>query len=386
MAIQTSYRAHEGTTPADRVPHTHRHTRPHGRQQPAVKVPAAYDPDQIYMTADPRTEMQMVIRVTGKPSGYKTPAQTQAYLESLAMGTPVAQYDPENFLVKLGMTGVKAAGRTDDAFVHAVRPTDYKPDTEVGGHSIWIQGKMFEKLLHDPEGFAKVKNSVGAAMDARANSRKDWIKPLPDKQTLHPTGQTPQQRYPNALKGRPNTEIPAEWHADFHGGVPGEHIHDAGAGYGTYAIAMAMGFTTKQAIRLGETCNNIDEGKTPYGSTSPTPVGALDRHFNFNRTGEDTRLIYARKHLERAIEYGRKGAFDEAEIEMGSGLHSLQDLFAHSQSSTSVHATMGGFLDEPEYSPVGMVEATVATRHYLQAYLKGITSADGSYILPISNK
>lgn len=390
MALQLLSRIQVGAThpPAKTAP-AHGHTAPHGpdtARQVADGVPAAYDPDQIYLTADPRTEMQMVVRVTGKPSGYTTPEQVQAYLDGLALGTPVARLDPDGFLQKLGLSGLKSAGRTDESFVHAVRLTDYKPDTQVAGHDIWLQGKMFDKLLHDPAAFEKAKNTWGTAMDARANSRKDWTKPLPDKQKLHPTGETPQQRYTDALKGTPNTAIDPEWHEDFHGGVPGQHIHDGGAGYGTYAIAKAMGFTTKQAIRLGTTCNAIDEGKTPYGSTSPTPFGALDRHFNFNRTGEDTRLLYARKHLERAIAYGRQGAYDEAEVEIGAGLHSLQDLFAHSQASTSVHATMGGFLDEPEWSPVGMVEATVATRHYLAAYLKGITSADGAYTLPVSNR
>ncbi|MBC7544054.1 MAG: hypothetical protein H7338_15120 [Candidatus Sericytochromatia bacterium] len=387
MAVETITGAHR-VTPAQRPTraqpaHPHQHVIP---QRFTAKTPAAYDPDQIYLTVDPRQAMQMVIKVTGKPSGYTSPAQEQAYIESLAMGTPVAQYDPEGFMARLGLTGIKGAGRTDESFVHAVRQTTYVPDTEVGGHSIWIQGKMFDKLLHDPEAFAKVKNSVGVVMDARANSRKDWTKPLPDKQTLHPTGETPKQRYPHALKGIPNTEVPLTWHEDFHGGVPGQHIHDGGAGYGTYAIAKAVGFSTAQAIRFGEVCNNVDNGKTPYGSTGPSPIGALDRHFNFNRGGEDSRLIFARKHLERAIEYGRKGAYNEAETEIGVGLHSLQDLFAHAQSSTSVHATMGGFLDEPEYSPVGMVEATVATRNYMKAYLKGISSSDGRYAVANSDK
>ncbi len=340
----------------------------------AGRVPAAYDPTQIYLAADPRLEMQMVVTVTGKPLGYKSPAQETAYVESLVIGATPAQYDPEGYLATLDLIGIKAAGRSDDSFVAAVRQTDYRPDTTVGGQSIWIQGKMFDKLLNDPEAFAKVKNSVGNAMDAMCRNHKDWTKPLPDKQTPHPTGETPQQRYPGAIKGLPNTDTDLEWHSDFHGGVPGEHIHDGGAGYGTYAIAKALGFSTKQAIHFGEVCDDVDSGKTPYGGTGPTPIGAFDRHFNFNPGGQDTRLIYARKHMERAVAFGRKGAYNEAEVEIGVGLHSLQDLFAHAQSSTSVHATMGGFLDEPEYSPVGLVEATVATRNYMKAYIKGITA------------
>lgn len=339
------------------------------------KAPADYDPALIFLPATPRQAMQMIVTVTGKPLGYTSAAQETAYIDSVSMGTPIAQYDPEGYLAKLDLPGVKASGRDDDAFVHAVRLTDYKPDTEIGGKSIWLQDKYFEKLLNDRPAFDKAKNTLGVAMDALAMKRKDWTRPLKDAQKPKPTGETPQQRYADALKGLPNTD---RWHGDFHGGVPGQHNHDAGAGYGTFAIAKAMGFTVKQATRFGEMCNGVDYGKTPYGSTSPQPFGALDRHFNFNRTGQDTRLIYARKHLERAVSFGRIAAFNEAEIELGVGLHSLQDLFAHAQSSTSVHATMGGFLDEPEYSPLGMVEATVATRHFLKAYLTGITSTTGN--------
>lgn len=377
MAVTMITAAHvDPTTPVSKAkprpavkpakPHHHGHD--HGHHH-SPRLPRTYDPDQIHLTSNPREAMQMIIKVTGKPLGYKTPAQEAAYIESLDMGTPVAKYDPEGFMATLGLTGIKGAGRNDDSFVHAVRQTDYKPDTEVGGEPIWVQGKMFDKLLNNRPAFDKVKNSVGVAMDSRANKRKDWTKPLPDKQKLRPTGETPAQRYPNVLKGIPNTAPAPRWHSDFH----------HGADYGTEAIAKAMGFNSKQAARFATNSDGVDSGKTPYGSTGPHPVGALDRHFNFNRDGQDTRLIFAKKHLERAIEYGRKGAYDEAEIEIGVGLHSLQDLFAHAQSSTSVHATMGGFLDEPKYSPVGMVEATVATRNYMKAYVNGLTSKDGAY-------
>lgn len=341
-----------------------------------------YDPDALYLTSDPRQEMAMVARVTGKPLNFANATQEAAYVRSLSH-TPQSDYDPEGFLTKLGLWGIKGAGRKDDAFIEAAVTTDWKPDNKTAsGKSIWIQGYLYDKLLHHSPVFRAVAAIGDPVIQAYSKIRHLWKKPFHAQQTAHPTGQTPQQRYANALSGKAGNDDLLDWGEDFHGGVPGEHIHEGQEGYGTWAIARGLGFTAEQAKRLGEMCNGVDIDKTPYGKTKPKPVGQIDRHFNMNRKGEDSRLIWAQRHLQQAIAFGRQGAFDEAETELGVGLHSLQDLFAHAQATPSVHATMGDFLDMVGYSPVGMVEATVATRNYLRAYLKGITSLDGNWELP----
>jgi hypothetical protein len=341
-----------------------------------------YHPDDLHLTVDPRREMAMVVKVTGKPLNFKTPAQEAAYVDSLSH-TPVTEYDPEGFLGKLGLWGIKGAGRKDADFVEAAAATDWKPNnTTANGKKIWIQGFLYDKLLHHSLIFRAVAAVGDPVIQAFSKVRHLWKKPFAVKETAHPTGETPQQRYPNAFAGRSGFDDLLDWGEDFHGGVPGEHIHEGEQGYGTWAIARGLGFSAEQAKRLGDMCNGVDDDKTPYGKTKPKPIGQIDRHFNMNRQGEDSRLIWAQRHLQQAVAFGRQGAFNEAETELGVGLHSLQDLFAHAQSTPSVHATLGDFLDMVGYSPVGMVEATIATRNYLRAYLKGISSADGTWQLP----
>ncbi len=341
-----------------------------------------YNPDALYLSVNPRKEMAMVVKVTGVPLDYKTPAQEAAYIDSLSH-TPVSEYDPEGFLARLGLWGIKGAGRKDADFVEAAAGTTWRPNnTDSHGKTIWIQGYLFDKLVHHSVVFKAVAAVGDPVIMAYSRIRHLWKKPFEVKQTAHPTSETPQQRYGVALGLLPRWDGSLTWGEDFHGGVPGEHIHEGGQGYGTWAIARGLGFTAEQAQRLGEMDNGTDGDTTPYGITKPKPKGQIDRHFNMNRRGEDSRLIWAQRHLQQAIAFGRQGSYKEAETELGVGLHSLQDLFAHAQSTPSVHATMGDFLDMVSYSPVGMIEATVATRNYLKAYLKGITSADGSWALP----
>jgi hypothetical protein len=361
------------TTPVAPVP-PHDGTKPSSKSKELALPPKAYNPDVIYLSTDRRQEMQMVVTATGEPLGFKTPKQEASYLKSLEMAAPVEQYDPKGFLKSLGLWGIVGSGRGDDAFVTAVKDTDYKPHFGPKKFPIAIPGFIMKGMVNGSPSYEAVQGFVDPALSAYTNKRALWKKPLEPAQKPKPTDVTPQQRYAQPLSG---TAGMVDWGSDFHDGEDqGKH------GYGTFQIAVGMGFTEAQARRFSHNDSGVDTNKTPYGKTGPIVIGQMDRHFNFDRKGEDTRILWARRHLELAIEYGRKGAFDEAEVELGVGLHSLQDLFAHAQLNPTVHATLGKFVDDPQWSPVSMVEATVATRNYLKAYLKGITNADGSYELP----
>jgi hypothetical protein len=84
-------------------------------------------------------------------------------------------------------------------------------------------------------------------------------------------------------------------------------------------------------------------------------------------------VVYAAQHLSAAIELAKVGSFNEAEIELGVGLHALQDVFAHGQITTAMHAVIGEFPDEVDLHPLALYEATLATAAYLVAYLEAIT-------------
>jgi hypothetical protein len=347
-----------------------------GHAKPQSPKPTAqpYNPDAIHLTTDRKAAMQMVVTATGANLGFKTPKAEAGYLKSLDMAQPVSEYDPKGFLASLGLWGIVGAGRNDQCFAVAVKDSDYKPHFGTDKISIPIPGFIMKGLVNNSKSYVAVQGIVDPLLAAYTNKRGIWKKPFDPAQDAKPTSTTPQQRYADALSGQPSI---ADWGSDFHNGE-GEH----GAGYGTFQIATGMGFGLEQARHLAGMSDGVDTNKTPYGKTSPIVIGQMDRHFNFDRDGEDTRILWARRHLEEAIKLGRLGSFDEAEIELGVGLHSLQDIFAHGQVKPTAHATLGKFVDDPLWSPVSMVEATVATRNYLKAYLKGITNADGSYNLP----
>ncbi|MBC7542340.1 MAG: hypothetical protein H7338_06380 [Candidatus Sericytochromatia bacterium] len=346
------------------------HKQPAKGTTPAQTKPT-YNPDGIHLSMDRRKEMTMVVTATGKPLGYKTPQQEANYLKSLELAAPTSSYDPKGFLASLGLWGITGAGRGDKSLITAVKGTDYKPHTG----PVPIPKFIMTAMVNESKTYHAVQGVVDPALSAYTNKRGLWKKPLVPAQTPKPTSVTPKDRYPQALAKLNAPSL--EWGKDFHDGSgEGER------GFGTFQIAMAAGFSDTQARRFSTTDYGVDLNKTPYGKTSPIVIGQMDRHFNFQRDGEDTRILWARQHLDLAIQYGRQGAFDEAEVELGVGMHSLQDLFAHGQATPSVHATLGHFVDDPDWSPVSMVESTVATRNYLKAYLQGISSTDGSFSIP----
>lgn len=146
---------------------------------------------------------------------------------------------------------------------------------------------------------------------------------------------------------------------------------DAPPSYGTYSIAMRLGFTNEQAERIARA-----NASTDRGAKSSLPLHSPSRHFNSNigKSGtEDSRLTWARYHLKKAVELARSGLPVEAENELGYGLHSLQDAFAHAQISPMTHVLIGKKVDSVSLYPAAINEAAVATEAYLRRYLSAIS-------------
>lgn len=319
-----------------------------------------------------RDEVALAEQITGKPSHFQTEPELQAYLTSLEKALPQDAYDRQSFLAGLGLKDVKAAGRTDRPVLDAVRAQPgYVPNDDNTGHTPWIQQRFFNLAMSHPSFFLGLTKVTNPLMEAKSKAGKPWTKPFASKQTPHPTGVSVQDRYKDALaKLQVHT---ATFGPDVHGGIPNVD-GPAHPTYGTYEIAMAMGFSDAAARRFGNADKGIDDGTTPYGKTGPMPTDEMDRHFNLDPDGQDTRLVWAKNHLDAAIALAKQQSYDEAEVELGCGLHSLQDLFAHGQISPSLHAVLGQFPDDVDWNPVAFYEATGATQAYLQAYLKAISS------------
>ncbi|MEB3197424.1 MAG: hypothetical protein VKP62_09500 [Candidatus Sericytochromatia bacterium] len=336
-----------------------------------VRTREERDAQPTYRPPSLREQIAIAERLMGKPARFKTEEARQAYLASLENGLPQEAFDPQGFLAQLGLVGVRSGGRTDRGFLQTLQAMpEYRPTTTYQGEEIWAQQRAFDLARAQPDLFLGLTSLTNAIVEAPAALREAWRQPLPVRQTPRPTGESPQQRYRDALKRV--GDLKWRFGPDFHYGLPtlpgAEHPR-----YGTLTIARSLGFSEDTARRLASHSQGIDDNTTPYSKTGPSPFQGMPRHFNLDRDAQDSRLVYASQHLARAIEMARLGAFEEAEIELGCGLHSLQDVFAHGQISPSVHGVIGEFPDEVDLHPVALYEATLGTAAYLAAYLEGIT-------------
>lgn len=341
-------------------------------QTASPKAPSPLGRDTLQLSGrrpDLEQAVQAAEQITGKPVAFKSPAELDAYLKTVEAAKSESQYDREGFLNDvLGVSGVRTPGREDRATIMALRQIkSYRPDDKVLGSKL-PQQFFYELAMSSPNLYLFMTKLTNPVLEAPAKIQGDWKKPFAPAQPVHPSDVKPAERYPEGYKLLLN---PPRFADDFHFAPSPE---DGTRPYGTYALAQALGFTAEQAKRIAENDNGTDHNKTPYGRTSPSPFDALDRHFNLDRDAQDTRLVWAGNHLQAAIDFARKGSFDEAEIELGVGLHSLQDLFAHGQLSPSVHATIGQFPDNVQLNPVAVYEATLVTQAYLRTYLREIAT------------
>jgi hypothetical protein len=298
----------------------------------------------------------------GIEAAFKDDKELVPYLTSLLRAKAVETYDREGFLHSLGIEKPMSTGKADwDTFPAVCAVKGYSPGAEWGEHELPSQRLAWKIASTFPRTYTLLARAVNPALEVTCRLRHDWKKPFVPQQTAHPTGQSAAARYGYHLQFDP----------DVHSGVPGTQPPGRKA-YGTYYIAMKLGFPEEAAARVGVVCDKVDGGETPYGDTGPFPGDGLDRHFNLDRGGQDTRLVWAKRHLQQAIAFGRQTAWNEAEVELGVGLHSLQDAFAHGQLTPYLHGTIGEYPDDLRYDPIGYVEVAKATQAYLGAYLKAI--------------
>lgn len=345
----------------------------------------------VWIRAAPRPVMEVLRReaaaaqvMSGKPLAYKSQAELDAYLTSIAVASLPNTYDRDGFLPKLGITDIHSPGKQDGPTLNAIlQVPNYRPGTIVDGHEILPQVMAWDVASAHPDFFLDVIKVTNVAVEEPAVDRALWKAPFQSAQQPISTGESMQMRYAGTLGklGLPASHFGLLFDDDVHAGTPTD-AQPNGSGYGTYTMAISLGFSVAQATRIATSCDGIDYDTTPYGKTSFSPTGQMDRHFNLDRSGQDTRLVWAERHLGCARDFAGMEAFDQAEIELGCGLHSLQDLFAHGQLTPSLHGVVGEFPDDVTYDPVALFEATEATKAYLKAYLAGVAPVDSAGLVP----
>jgi len=182
-------------------------------------------------------------------------------------------------------------------------------------------------------------------------------------------------------------------------GMWDSRIHYGSVEYGgTLQWAQDVGFTEKQAEVIARANDGVDAW---YGGMSPFPIiGRQDYHFNTgdapsNSVG-DTRIIASEDRLRMAIDFKKaaiecrkKGMDDVATVfeesalkNLGIGLHSLQDVYAHTDELVSKglydsHADPRNpfnngknLADDPKYRPVRFETTKNASKAYLERYLE----------------
>lgn len=309
-------------------------------------------------------------RATGMAHAFRSQEALRGYLKSLLAGQAPEAYDREGFLAKLGLGRPLGPGRTDEAtFAGVLLVEGYSPGNDAGQPELKSQVLAWRIAKGAPGLYRRLARVVNPFLEAQARWRKAWAKPFLPLQVAHPMTQPATERYavPAAL-----ASFRLRFDPDLHTGAPGTPSHGNGS-YGTYSLARGLGFSAEAAEGVGRACNAVDEpDQLPYLNTHPLPSGSLDRHFNLDRKGQDTRYVWAQRHLDAAIAYARARAYREAELELGVGLHSLQDSFAHGQLSPYLHGTIGEYPDDLRYHPLGYLEVAEATRAYLKAYQRAV--------------
>lgn len=382
-------------------------------RKPAFKAPALNMPNQLFKdvfspapnTPQPRTQADYqkifawVEEVTGKPIAYQNERSQAAYIASI-QGESQEKYDTQGFLKTLGIQNAQTYGRNDKGVHHLLTTIDYTPHSEEVSKALQMAQKTFFWFFERfPNTFDKVANLADKYYFERKDTKaQSWVndavpaKGIPQKQIL-PAEQVKAHYRDNLLsrfasqniamqsqdyfdryfKNSPPSELGALFEDDFHMGVPepGETPHN----YGTYAIATQLGFSHEQAVRFGTANFDMDLNVTEYGDTDAFPNARPSRHFNLNKHQPekgDTRFIWAQRHLDAALALAKRGEFEQAEREIGYGLHSIQDAFAHGHIRLASHAITDNIPDGVDYNPVGAYEATLATIGYLKRYMDAI--------------
>ena len=363
-------------------------------QETQATTKSVYIPDST--PRDYEAIFRWAERVTGKPIAYTTPEAKWAYIESLK-GRPQSYYDTTGFLHSIGVYNVESYGREPRNMTCLLDYVqDHRPKDKFKRMFVWLQRLFMVLWKRCPAAIFRLCDSVDRLFLHRDRIDQSWLKtPIPQPPLDEGTAvsiDTIRKRYADTdmakhlSTGAPLVSVPTSrtfvpqplFNSDFHLGAPKEG--QPSPQYGTYALARAIGFTDEQARRIGEANTAVDHNKTPYGKTGAFPGYTPSRHFNLNHKkpkAGDTRMIWARRHLDAAVALVQRGRFDQAEQELGYGLHSLQDAFAHAHLGSSIHLILGETPDLVSYNPVPLAEASQATIAYLNSYLRRALSYPG---------
>jgi len=301
-------------------------------------------------------------------------------------GLSIEKYDPNGFLGELDLHEPLTPGRTNIEMVRAFHfVKEYRPDPRYFPLPPKVAPYIQTLLL----AISRISIRLISIIDRMVNPVV--VKRIKEKINEDPYGRNDEKekgdrsdlsketRYLCILRNR----IPQyTWGRGPHIGsiVPeGKETENLG----TYDIALKLGFTEMQAVRIAKKCYDVDINKTiyhdPNDRTKPRQTGSIGatgdihRHYNLSASGvEDTRIAAAKIHLNRALCLADERYYDAAEQELSIGLHSLQDIFSHAQISPMVHTLIGEFPDIVQYHPLSMFETALATEGYLKKFIDGL--------------
>ena len=318
------------------------------------------------------------------------PSVVEKYKNTLG-GKAIESYDPNGFLSKLGLTESLTAGRSNIELLGAFRLIDdYTPDPRYFPIpkilACLVQRILLLLNLILPN-LVNFIDSLVTRLVFERTEKSDMTDPQdPDRYGKieeivkgEPSNIAKESRYFGILRKQVRQYA---WGKGIH---TGSIDPDRGAteNFGTFDISLKLGFTHEQARRIAKECFGVDTDNThyrdPHDGTKPRitrprsgkKTGDLHRHYNRSPEGtEDTRIIAARIHLDRAVKLADEGYYGAAERELGIGLHSLQDIFSHVQITPMNHTLLGEFPDFVKYHPLAMYETALATEGYLNKFIE----------------
>ncbi|MHC4676619.1 MAG: RHS repeat domain-containing protein [Planctomycetota bacterium] len=156
-------------------------------------------------------------------------------------------------------------------------------------------------------------------------------------------------------------------------GLWGEDVH-SGIGnprYGTYTWAMQVGFSDAQARMIAKANEAAD-----FSYSGWLPVfGLQSRHFNqplfIPKDFKDSREYWASVELQRAAKSFAEGDCEAALGNLGKGLHSIQDKYAHRDWDTGLF----GFRRHPEWFDIWNDPRNTKAREITEMETKGYLRA-----------
>ena len=359
--------------------------------KPPLKIdffePEIWKKGKFESAMDRALAVQDDLYASGKWKPVYDPEVLEKYKDTLG-GKSIESFDPNGFLADLGLPESLTAGRSNMEMLRAFRLVhDYTPDlryfpfhkkiASIVQKTLLLLNLLSPRLVNAFDCVAtrlvigKMEESdMDALQDPSRYGRVEEIV-KGDRSNL-----PKYERYFGIVRKK----VPQyAWGEGIHTGSlePGR---EGTENFGTYDIALKLGFSMTQARRMAKECYDVDTNKTHYHDpTDRTKAritgaeGKLDLHRHYNRSPfgvEDTRITAAKIHLDRALKLSDEGYYNTAERELGIGLHSLQDIFSHVQITPVNHAILGEFPDFVKYHPLAMYETAVATEGYLKKFIE----------------